>query len=47
MTHVPEEVKKQLLDYPFSTLLTTPQASKMRVETAKNTDTSINGGVRA
>lgn len=46
MSKVPEEVKKQLLDYPFVTCVRPPQASKIWVETAKTSESSINGGVR-
>lgn len=47
MTKVPEEVKKQLLDYPFSGRITTPLATKIRQETATTSEKGLNRGVGA
>lgn len=47
MSKVPEEIKKQLLDYPFSDRITTPQATKTGQETATTSETGLNTGVGA
>jgi len=46
MTKVPEEIKKKLLEYPFSTSITTPLAGKIVPETAKTSETFKFRGVK-
>ena len=47
MSKVPEEVKKQLLDYPFVTAVRSSQVGQMWQETAKSSEKPLNTGVGA